>query len=158
MAVLFILCDPCGFDTQRCEIPRCHGCACDLLVRVCDLWAQGTKLSCSVTSGSMLGSYQLGPSDRDHYADSDSVRCAFSRTREGLTAGPGLAAQSRAITQRQHTYYNHASVYMACHAYVMWFGSSTAGNGSAVTIRPNSLHWEGLWMRWRLKWLVKDML
>ena len=41
-----------------------------------------------------------------------------------------------------------------CHVIV----SSTVGNGGAVTIRPSSLRWEGLWMRWRLKWLVKDML
>ena len=65
---------------KRCKMPRCHGCACDLLVRVRNLWAQATKSSWSVTSGSMLGSYQLGPSDCAHYADSDSVRCAFNRT------------------------------------------------------------------------------
>ena len=29
----------------RCEMPCCHGCACDLLTRVCDLCSQATKLS-----------------------------------------------------------------------------------------------------------------
>ena len=34
---------PVVLTPNRCEIPRCHGCACDLLVRVRDLCAQATK-------------------------------------------------------------------------------------------------------------------
>ena len=47
---LFTLCDPVVLTPNRCEIPRCHGCACDLLMRVRDLCAQATKSSCSITS------------------------------------------------------------------------------------------------------------
>ena len=69
---------PVVLTPKKCEIPLCHGCACDLLMRMRDFWAQATKSSCSITC--MLGSYHPGPWERNHYADSDSVRYAFDRT------------------------------------------------------------------------------
>ena len=36
---------PVVLTSHRCEFPRCHGCAYDLLVRVRDLCAQATKSS-----------------------------------------------------------------------------------------------------------------
>ena len=50
MSILFTLCDPCCLTPLRCEIPRCHGYACDLLVCVRDLCTQATKSSRNVTS------------------------------------------------------------------------------------------------------------
>ena len=41
---------PVVFTPLRCKIPRCHGCACDLLVRVRGLCAQATTSSRNVTS------------------------------------------------------------------------------------------------------------
>ena len=39
---VYICVTPVVLTPNRCEIPRCHGCACDLLVRVRDLCAQAT--------------------------------------------------------------------------------------------------------------------
>ena len=40
---VYICVTPVVLTPNRCEIPRCHGCACDLLVLVRDLCAQATK-------------------------------------------------------------------------------------------------------------------
>ena len=40
---VYICVTPVVLTPNRCEIPRCHGCACDLFVRICDLCAQATK-------------------------------------------------------------------------------------------------------------------
>ena len=47
---VYICVTPVVLTPNRCEIPRCHGCACDLLVRVRDLCAQATKSLWNVTS------------------------------------------------------------------------------------------------------------
>ena len=41
---------PAILTPNRCEMPRCHGCACDLLMCVRDLCTQATKSSGNVTS------------------------------------------------------------------------------------------------------------
>ena len=40
---VYICVTPVVLTPNRCEILRCHGCACDLLVRVRDLCTQATK-------------------------------------------------------------------------------------------------------------------
>ena len=40
---VYICVIPVVLTPNRCDIPRCHGCACDLLMRVRDLCAQATK-------------------------------------------------------------------------------------------------------------------
>ena len=40
---VYICVTPVVLTPNRCEIPRCHGCACDLLVRVRDLCVQATN-------------------------------------------------------------------------------------------------------------------
>ena len=69
----------------------------------------------------MLGSYHLGPSDLDHYADSDSGVAHLIELAE-----PHRRAWTSCTIARNYatsnTYYNHASVYMACHAYVIACG------------------------------------
>ena len=62
----------------------------------------------------------------DHYTDSDSRRNAFERTRRASSAEAWTGCTiTRGYVMSAYVIYNHASVYIACHAYVMWFVSNS---------------------------------